>query len=294
MAVASINKYTLTADGESKLGELPDYQQAWTNKFPLNNFKQKVGTYTVPSGYNTALKGLFVFGEYANIADYKAGASSAVFTVKFQVDGVDKGELRVPAYYGDVNAAKFRSDFNFNDRLIHLFDGLQFASGAVIRLVTTQTAVAGAIPQVHWEAVFIGKDTTTGATNIQRAETIITTNTADSVILSYTVPANGFTLRDIQLSASVNDWYMGFMGVFVNGQLALELPIANSAGTTAPAGDFRTFIPFFDGLTLAHGTTVETQCNPIECVNQRFNMITYGMETQESGGSGGGETSHVF
>lgn len=288
-----ITKNTLTADAESRLGELPDYQEAWTNRFPLNKFKQSIGAYSVQSGYNSTLKGMLVYGEYANINDYKATASSNVFTVKLQVDGTNKAEFRVPAYYGDVNAAAFRGDFNFNDRIIKLFDGLQFASGVVIRLVTTQTAVAGLIPQVHWEAVFIGKDTTTGAHNVQRAETIITTDTADSVILTYTVPANGFTLRDIQLSASVSDWYMGFVGVFVNGQLALELPLAASAGTTAPAGNFRAFIPFFDGMNLAHGATVQALCNPIEVVNERYNMITFATETQETAG-GGGETSHVF
>lgn len=288
-----IDKQTFTADSESKLGELPDYQEAWTNRFPLNKFKQGIGSYTVPASKNTALKGLLCFGEYANINDYKAGVSSNVFTVKLQVDGTDKMEFRVPAYYGDVNAAAFRGDFNFNDRYLPMFDGLQFASGVVIRLVVTQTAVAGLIPQVHWEAVFIGKDTTTGTHSVQRAETIITVDTANQVIITYTVPANGFTLRDIQISASVSDYYMGFMGVFVNGQIALELPVVSSAGTTAPLGNFRAFIPFFDGLTLAHGATIEARCNPIEVVNERYNMISFGNETTESGG-GGGETSHVF
>ena len=288
-----IDKQTNTIDSESKLGERPDLTEAWTNRFPFDKYKQNIGTYTVPTSYNTALKGMLCYGEYANINDYKAAQAGSVFTVKLQVDGTDKGEFRVPAYFGDTNAFAYRGDFNFNDRIMHLFDGLQFASGVVIRLVTTQTAVAGLIPQVHWEACFIGKNTTTGATDIQRAETIITTDTANSVILSYTVPADGFTLKDIQVSASVGNWYLGYIGVFVNGQLALELPVTSSAGNTVAGGNFRTFIPFFDGLNLSHGTSIQALCNPIESVNEKYHMINFGNEVAESGGSGG-ESSYVF
>ena len=67
----------------------------------------------------------------------------------------------------------------------------------------------------------------------------------------------------------------------------------NPAGNTVAGGNFRTFIPFFDGLNLSHGTSIQALCNPIESVNEKYHMINFGNEVAESGGSGG-ESSYVF
>jgi hypothetical protein len=74
---------------------------------------------------------------------------------------------------------------------------------------------------------------------------------------------------------------MGHMQILVNGMVVMEYPIVDSGFRTRPSRNG--MIPFYDGLNLSAGSTIEARIDPSVSVNQKFHMFTVSEETAAGG-----------
>lgn len=281
-----IDKQTITIDSQEKVGTLPDVMTSnWTSRNPLRDGAISVGKYTVPDNTTSCVKFLWPFGQFANIPYVPSLESIQLGIVKLQVNGVDKMETRIGGIKATFGATLGTADFDIGRRQLLLYDGLQFASGDILRLIITQgKLVTTGIPQACYNSSFIGCNTTTGASIIEKQRTIVTVETADQVIATYTVPAEGFTLQNITLQTQVGDFMMGHIQILVNGMVVMEYPVSDSMGCTRPSGGMCGMVMLYDGLNFGAGSTIEARIDPSVSVNQKFHLFTAGEETA-SGGS---------
>jgi hypothetical protein len=290
------NKQTITIDTQEKVGTLPDIMTSnWTSRNPLRDGSISVGKYIVPANTSSNIKFLWPFGQFANIPRVPSLTSMPVGIVKLQVNGVDKMEFRIGGIKATFGRTLGTSDFDITRRQIELFDGVQFAENDVVRLIVTQDKLATTgIPQVCYNASFIGINTSDGSLRIEKFRTIMTTETANQIIATYTVPSGGFTLKDLTLQTQVGDFMMGHMQILVNGMVVMEYPISDSMGCTRPSGGTCGMIMLYDGLNFGAGSTIEARIDPSVSVNQKFHLFTAGEETAISGAPVGAEVSYVF
>jgi len=279
-----IDRQTITIDSQEKVGTLPDLMTSnWTSKNPLRDGSVSIGTFTVPSGNTSAVKLLWPFGQFAGIPYLPALGSIPIGTVKMQVNGVDKMEFRVGGIKATFGSTVGTADWDINRRQLLLNDGVIFEAGDVVRLIVTQAKLATTgSPQACYTISFMGQNTTSGATIIEKQRTIVTVETADQVIASYTVPSGGFTLQNLMLQTQIGDYMMGHMQILVNGMVVMEYPIVDSGFRTRPSRNG--MIPFYDGLNLSAGNTIEARIDPTVTVNQKFNLFTVSEETAAGGG----------
>jgi hypothetical protein len=278
------NKQTIVIDSQEKVGTLPDLASNWSSRNPLRDGAISIGKYTVPDNTSSNIKFLWPFGQFADIPLVPALASINLGTVKLQVNGVDKMEFKIGGIKATFGGTLGTADFDIGRRQFLLYDGLQFASGDVIRLIVTQEKLAATgIPQACYNISFIGANTTTGATIIEKQRTIVTVETANQIIASYTVLSEGFTLKDITLQTQVGDFMMGHIQILVNGMVVMEYPVSDSMGCTRPSGGMCGMIPLYDGLNFGAGSTIEARIDPSVSVNQKFHLFTAGTETAQGG-----------
>jgi len=279
------NKQTITIDSSEKVGNLPDLTSNWSSRNLLRDGAISIGKYTVPDNTTSCIKFLWPFGQFANIPYIPSLASIQLGIVKLQVNGVDKMETRIGGIKATFWATLGTADFDIGRRQLLLYDGLNFAEGDIIRLIVTQGKLATTgIPQSCYNSSFIGKNTTSGATVIEKQRVIVTVETADQVIATYTVPSGGFTLQNITLQTQVGDFMMGHMQILINGMVVMEYPVSDSMGCTRPSGGMCGMIMLYDGLNFGAGSTIEARIDPSVSVNQKFHLFTAGTETA-SGGS---------
>jgi hypothetical protein len=243
-----------------------------------------IGKYTVPANNSSCVKFLWPFGQFANIPWVPALGSIPVGIVKLQVNGVDKMEFRIGGIKATFGGTLGTADFDIGRRQIELYDGVQFASGDVVRLIVTQNKLTtSGTPQACYNISFIGSNTSTGEYIIEKQRSIVTVETADQVIASYTVLSGGFTLRDITIQTQVGDFMMGHIQILVNGMVVMEYPVSDSMGCTRPSGGMCGMIPLYDGLNFGAGSTIEARIDPSVSVNQKFHLFTVGEETLQGG-----------
>jgi hypothetical protein len=175
-------------------------------------------------------------------------------------------------------------DFDLTRRGWNLYDGIPFTSGQIIRLIVSPSSIAGqGSQQVLWLASFVGKDSVTGDSIIIKARTITTTKTANQVIITYTVPSNGFTLRSIFLQVFMGDYFLGHVQLKLNGLLFAEYPLYDSHFRTAPTRRLRGVFSLYDGITLNQGDKLEARIDPPLSVNQKFHLVVWGVEIDTGG-----------
>lgn len=279
------DKQILTVDTAEKVGTLPDVMTSnWTSRNPLRDGAISVGKYTVPDGNSANIKLLWPFGQFANIPRVPSLASMPVGIVKLQVNGVDKMEFRVGGIKSTFGGSLGTSDFDITRRQLLLNDGVQFAQNDVVRLVVVQDKLTTTgVPQVCYNVSLIGQNTTTGATIIEKQRSIVTVETADQVIATYTVLSGGFTLQNVTFQTQVGDFMMGHMQILVNGMVVMEYPVSDSMGCTRPSGGMCGMIMLYDGLNLSAGNTIEARIDPSVSVNQKFHLFTAGIEAASGG-----------
>lgn len=275
-----IEKSTITIDSQDKEGLMLGLDQPWTTNYPHRAGRTVIGSYTVPVGKTAALKGIWLFGQYEDCA-YKMGLAAGVIgTVYFQADGETKAEYRIQANAVDFTVSPITCDFDITRRAWNMYDGVSFTAGQIIRLIVSPASIAGqGSQQVLWLTSFTGRDTVTGDQVIIRARTITTTKTAHQVIITYTVPANGFTLRSIFLQAFMGDYFLGHAQLKLNGLLFAEYPLYDSHFRASPARGLRGILPFYDGIVLNPGDKLEARIDPPISVNQKFHLVVWGIET---------------
>ncbi len=285
-----IEKSTITIDVQDKEGRMPALDQPWSIRYPHRAGKTLIGSYTVPSGKNAKIKGIWVFGQYADCAYKMALATGIIGTLYFQEDGITKSEYMIQANGVDFTASPITCDFDITRRAWNLYDGVSFTAGQIIRLIVSPASIAGqGSQQVLWLVSFAGRDTVTGDQIIIRARTITTAKTANQVIITYTVPANGFTLRSIFLQAFMGDYFLGHAQLRLNGLLFAEYPLYDSHFRATPARGLRGIFPFYDGITLNPGDKLEARIDPPISVNQKFYLIVWGTEIDI-----GGAVTNIF
>lgn len=264
--------------------------QPWTTSYPHRAGKTLIGSYTVPAGKTAALKGIWVFGQYEDCA-YKMGLASGVIgTVYFQVDSAAKAEYRIQANAADFTVSPITCDFDITRRSWNMHDGVQFTPGQIIRLVVSPVSISGqGSQQVLWLASFTGRDAISGDQVIIKARTITTTKAANQSIITYAVPANGFTLRSIFLQAFMGDYFLGHAQLRLNGLLFAEYPLYDSHFRAAPTRRLRGTFPLYDGINLNPGDRLEARIDPPISVNQKFHLVVWGMEIDT-----GGAVTNIF
>lgn len=259
---------------------MPGFDQPWTVIYPHRAGKTLIGSYVVPAGKIAEVKGIWVFGQYADCA-YKMGLATGIIgTVYFQEDGATKAEYRIQANAVDFTASPITCDFDISRRSWNMYDGATFTVGQIIRLIVSPASISGqGSQQVLWLASFIGRDPVTGESIIIKARTITTTKAANQIIITYTVPANGFTLRSLFLQAFMGDYFLGHAQLRLNGLLFAEYPLYDSYFRAAPARGSRSVFPFYDGISLNARDRLEARVDPPLSVNQRFHLVIWGTET---------------
>lgn len=285
-----IEKSTITIDSQDKEGQMFNLDQPWTTIYPHRAGKTLIGSYTVPAGKTAKLKGIWVFGQYEDCA-YKMGLASGVIgTLYFQVDGAAKAEYRIQANASDFTVSPITCDFDITRRAWNMHDGVQFTSGQIIRLIISPASIAGqGSQQVLWLASFTGRDTITGDQVIIKARTITTTKAANQVIITYTVPANGFTLRSVFLQVFMGDYFLGHAQLRLNGLLFAEYPLCDSHFRASPTRRLRGILPLYDGIALNSRDSLEARIDPPLSVNQKFHLVVWGIETDT-----GGAVTNIF
>lgn len=285
-----IEKSTITIDSQDKEGQMLSLDQPWTTAYPHRAGKTAIGSYSVPAGKTAKLKGIWVFGQYADCPYIIGLAAGVIGTVYFQVDAVTKAEYRIQANGVDFNVMAGFCDFDFTRRAWNMHIGAAFTPGQIIRLIVSPVSIAGqGSQQVLWLASFTGKDTVTGDAVIIKARTITTTKTANQAVITYTVPVNGFTLRSIFLQAFMGDYILGHAQLRLNGLLFAEYPLYDSHFRAAPARGLRGILPFYDGISLNPGDKLEARIDPPLSVNQKFHLVVWGTETDS-----GGAVTNIF
>lgn len=285
-----IEKSTITIDSQDKEGQMFGLDQPWTTAYPHRIGKTFIGSYAVPTGKTAKIKGLWIFGQYDNCPQVLSLVSGVIGTVYFQIDAVTKAEYRIQATAVDFNVTAGMCDFNFTRRVWNLYNGISFASGQVIRLIVSPASIVGqGTAQTLWLASFLGKDPVSGETIIIKARTITTSSAANQVIITYTAPANGFTLRSIFLQAFMGDYFLGHVQLLLNGLLFAEYPLYDSHFRTTPTRGLRGIFPFFDGIDLNPEDKLEARIDPPISVNQKFHLVVWGTETDI-----GGAVTNIF
>jgi hypothetical protein len=285
-----IEKSTVTIDSQEKEGQMAALDQPWATNYPHRMGKTAIGSYTVPANKTAKLKGIWVFGQYADCPYIMGLATGIVGTVYFQVDGQTKTECRIQANAIDFTAAPITCDFDITRRTWNMHNGVPFSPGQIIRLIVSPASVAGqGAQQALWLVSFAGKDTATGAHVIIKARTITITKTADQVIVTYTVPANGFTLKNIFLQVFLGDYFLGHAQLRLNGLLFAEYPLYDSHFRTTPTRSPKGIFPLYDGIALNHGDKLEARIDPPLSVNQKFHLVVWGTETDA-----GGAAANIF
>lgn len=285
-----IEKNTITIDSQDKEGQMVSLDQPWTTRYPHRAGKTVIGSYTVPIDKTVKLKGIWIFGQYAD-CPYKMGLATGIIgTVYFQLDGLTKAEYRIQANAADFTISPITCDFDITRRTWNMHNGVAFTPGQIIRLVVSPASIAGqGAQQTLWLAGFAGKDTVTGDSVIIKARTITTTKAANQVIITYIVPANGLTLRNIFLQAFMGDYFLGHAQLRLNGLLFAEYPLYDSHFRTSPTRRLKGIFPFYDGITLSPGDKLEARIDPPISVNQKFHLIVWGIETDT-----GGAVTNIF
>ncbi len=269
---------------------MPGLDQPWTTAYPHRAGKTLIGSYTVPAGKTAKIKGIWAFGQYADCPYIIGLAAGIIGTVYFQVDGAAKAEYRIQANAVDFTISPITRDFDMTRRTWNMHNGIAFTSGQAIRLIVSPASIAGqGSQQVLWLASFIGKDTISGAQIIIKARTITTTKTANQVIITYTAPANGFTLKNIFLQAFMGDYFLGHAQLRLNGLLFAEYPLYDSHFRASPTRRLRGVLPFYDGVSLNPGDKLEARIDPPLSVNQKFHFVVWGTETDT-----GGAVTNIF
>ncbi len=275
-----IEKSTITVDSQDKEGQMVSLDQPWTTAYPHRAGKTVIGFYAVPAGKTAKLKGVWVFGQYADCPYKMALATGIIGTVYFQIDGAAKAEFRIQVNAVDFSASRGTCDFDITRRIWNMHNGIAFTPGQIIRLIVSPASVAGqGAQQVLWLASFVGEDTATGDHVIIKARTITTTKAANQVIITYTVLANGFTLKNILLQAFMGDYFLGHAQLRLNGLLFVEYPLYDSHIRTATTRRPKGIFSFYDGITLNPGDKLEARIDPAISVNQKFHLIVWGIET---------------
>ena len=278
-----LDNKTITIDSQEKVGTLPDIMTSnWTARNPMRDGAVSIGSFTVPAGNTSAVKLLWPFGQFANIPYLPSLGSIPLGIVKMQVNGVNKMEFRAGGIKATFGSTVGTADWDISRRQLLLNDGVQFDAGDVVRLIVTQEKLnTTGTPQACYTISFIGQNTTSGATIIEKQRSIVTVETADQVIATYTIPSGGFTLQNLLLQTQVGDYIMGHMQILVNGMVVMEYPIVDSGFRTRPSRNG--MIPFYDGLNLSAGSTIEARIDPSVSVNQKFHMFTVSEETSAGG-----------
>jgi len=285
-----IEKSTITIDSQEKEGQMLGLDQPWTTSYPHRAGKTVIGSYTVPAGKLAKLKGIWVFGQYEDCAFKMGLATGIIGTVYFQVDGAAKAEFRIQANAVDFTVSPITCDFDITRRTWNMHDGVLFTAGQIIRLIVSPASIAGqGAQQVLWLASFIGRDAVTGDSVIIKVRMITTTKAANQVIITYAVPANGFTLKNIFLQAFMGDYFLGHAQLKLNGLLFAESPLYDSHFRTIPTRGLRGIFPFYDGISLNPGDKLEARIDPPISVNQKFHLVVWGTETDT-----GGAVTNIF
>ncbi len=255
----------------------------------------RIATYEVPPGKTAALETVVVGLSAGSSAGLVGSAVVNLGTFFLVVDGADKAEVRlhgIPRFTGAVGPVMTAWR---GRRSVHNFaDGVDFTSGQVLTLQWTPQAVGDSRLLAKAAGRLHGLDPVTGTPVLLLATLRPKETTARQVILTYTVPANGFRLFSWDLQAWNIEPVIAGLELFLNGALILETgplgqssqsPVfgGSSCGARGMVGGLA--LPL-GGLVLNHGDRLELLGHALMDVDQVVGWQVLGTETTEGGGGG--------
>jgi hypothetical protein len=276
-------------DDMSKIGAIiPQLDGSWSTRYPIFNGGYMIGSYRVPVNKKFILKSIVSHAEYKNIQMTNALAGFALGTVYLKLNGTIKMEYRVQWAGGTFNAITSDTSFGYNWRSLHTMKDLSFSVDDIITIEVSPIVSADLIPQVRWAGQMIWKKST-GQIDTYKYNVITTTDTANQIIASYTVPSGGCKLQHMGLEGISTDFMMGVVQIRLDGANILTMPLYSSAMMTRPVP---VILQFYDGLTLGEGQEITVYGDFTHALNQTVQTLIFGSEI--SYGSGGSEVSYIF
>lgn len=284
-----IRNHQLTITSLDQLSPLPQFDAAWTTRYPLYQGKS-VGRYMPPADKNGVVKGVMLSGGYADSAANtgRFGAAMPLGVVRLLLDGTPVAEFRrqwVGSTYS--GAPTGISDWGGAPRNISgMLGTMDLAAGQVLSVTVDPDATTGLIPQTVWRVQLYLSDLA-GQDLSQFARVITTSGDTGQILFSYTVPPGGARFKCLDIFPTSVDIVLGVAQLLINGQVVLETPmITADDGRTIP---FISLIPLFDGLTLHEGDSVEMTAACFDTLGQRLQFLVWGDEPALAapGGNGG-------
>jgi hypothetical protein len=232
--------------------------------------------YKVPAGKKYTVQSLVVFG-YGNWRSI-AGTQVAPRVFKFRLNGADKVEWQALPHYNYTNAGRMLwKNCARGGAMAPMGDGLQFAAGDVI---TIQLVPATATQWKLCWAWLEGVETVGGARVLALSREKVTSVTTN--ILTYTVGANGFTLKNFGADAMPIDQNLdAYIRVAIRGQIAVETEFkcANDSCSRPPQ-----FTLPLCGLDLLQGDTIEVYAADLWQAGEKVSVTVFGTLSDLGGG----------
>jgi hypothetical protein len=245
------------------------------------NYGNKIASYKVPANKKFTLKSLLI-SVHPAVYYGTLGVPARAGTCKLRVNSTDKAEF-YPACLGWGAPSGYNSTYQgSNARMGHcglLHDGVQFAAGDVIAIEITLTTTTRYLKAVGW---ITGVETSGGA-DVEVFGRLDDTGTGAKTIVTYTVGANGFTMKSFGVECYMQGLTLtGMLECFISGR-----PLFNSfAAHEATAKTFSTYlvIPFHDGIEMYPGDRVRLEAADLHQAGNVYNLAACGDETDLGGG----------
>jgi hypothetical protein len=260
--------------------------------FPAYNEGNRVWTYTVPGGKKATLQNIVLAVGPGVSTGLPGLAIVNLGTFYLVVDGSTKLEMRLhgaPLYSG-AQLGPMTVMWDSKRRLpFEMGDGIDFASGQVIRITHDPVAVGDAFAASKLDCRLYGVDVVTGVPIFAHSVYRPVSVAAGQVALEYTAPANGFRLLSFGVSAYNAEPILAIFQVFINRVCIFESgPIAMSS--QSPSLDFLPYrgtlsLPM-EGMELNAGDFVELYAHAWIDVNQIAGGMLVG-DLSDVGGGGG-------
>jgi hypothetical protein len=233
-------------------------------------------SYTVPA--NTKLVSPTILAVTGRSWCASPGNAARAGTAYLRVNGVDKAEWAIyeTGWWEPAGSLAYKSEQRRGGG-IHLF-GADFASGDVLVLRFTGTSSTA--------CCLLNTDitgTSAGATVCTNNRRVISGNAATDCV-TYTVPAGGFKLKRICMTAQVRgNAAHPFITLRVNGQIVYEIPTWRAVDSMgAPP---RIVIPLW-GVTLYPGDVVTLDGSSLWRMDESIHLTVAGRSDALSAGGG--------
>lgn len=226
----------------------------------------RVWSYQVPANYKFVARALNITMHNGTAVGILGGSAQHVLgEFKMQVDGVDKFEGRRYGldYFNHFATGPTATPWkNQRSQPPDMGDGIDFTSTQVVRILFSPSNLAwtDGLANAIFRATFFGVDPVTSAPVILQGYFVSADMAADRVVLSYTVPANGFRLLSWWVDGSSGNTIIhNGMYLTLNGAVIWE---TGPTAMTSQQCSFRPITFWMDDMEFNPGDRLELFAHP--------------------------------